>query len=294
MCTLALCSSTSLARTSRSPTCSAHFVRAVGSSSKTWSSRRRTYPEFPLLAKVVEAFVAGFRAAGADPYYGLQLPDAVQRAGFADVQSGARVPLAFSGTDSISFLELSLDHLRDRFIAAGLLSKDECEEALDVLRRPGHVLLQPVMVAVWGAEALTTDGFEIVDRPSQDDMTFLGDKLYEYNVGATSISDGVLLGIFLRDDDGSIRAGLHGHTWGGTCEVSRVWVREDLRHTGIGSRLLAAAEDEARRRGCGQMLLSTHSFQAPALYARLGYEEIGRIDDYPVGHAQHFFRKPLG
>jgi GNAT superfamily N-acetyltransferase len=134
---------------------------------------------------------------------------------------------------------------------------------------------------------------ELVDEPSSEDQSFLGDRLYEFNVAATGISDGVLLGIFLRDDDGVMTAGLHGHTWGGTCEISRLWVIEKLRHKGVGTGLIAAAETEARRRGCTQMLLSTHSFQAPAFYARLGFEEIGRIEDYPSGHDQIFLRKRL-
>jgi len=137
------------------------------------------------------------------------------------------------------------------------------------------------------------EAFELIEQPAPEDMSFLGDRLYEFNVGATAIRDGVLLGIFMRDADGAITAGLHGHTWGGTCEISRLWVSEDLRHRGIGSRLMMAAEAEARRRCCRQMFLSTHSFQAPAFYERLGFAEIGRISDYPAGHDQIFLRKSL-
>jgi len=135
--------------------------------------------------------------------------------------------------------------------------------------------------------------FELVDDPAPEDMTFLGDRLYEFNVGATGIRDGILLGVFLRDDDGVMTAGLHGHTWGGTCEISRLWVRDDLRHQHIGTELMGAAEAEARRRGCSQIFLSTHSFQAPAFYEDLGFVEIGRIGGYPRGHDQIFLRKEL-
>ena len=138
-----------------------------------------------------------------------------------------------------------------------------------------------------------SEELEIIEGPAQEDMSFLGERLHEFNVGATGIRDGRLFGIFIRDADGMMTAGLHGHTWGGTCEISRLWVREDIRHQDIGSRLMIAAETEARRRGCHQIFLSTHSFQAPAFYARLGFEEIGRITDYPEGHDQIFLRKDL-
>jgi ribosomal protein S18 acetylase RimI-like enzyme len=61
----------------------------------------------------------------------------------------------------------------------------------------------------------------------------------------------------------------------------------------MGSRLLAAAEAEIRRRGCDQVVLSTHSFQAPGFYAQFGYQECGRTPGYPRGHAEIHLLKQL-
>lgn len=135
---------------------------------------------------------------------------------------------------------------------------------------------------------------EFEEDPTPDQVRFLEDRLYEFNVDATGIADGRLLAIFVRADDGHILAGLCGHTWGRCCEIRQLWVHESRRGRGIGTTLLAAAEDEARRRGCDQILLTTHSFQAPALYRKLGFEVIGTAEEYPHGHQQLWLRKRLG
>ena len=125
------------------------------------------------------------------------------------------------------------------------------------------------------------------------DARFLEDRLYDFNVAATGLADGRLLAIFVRGEDGQIRAGLCGHTWGGCCEIRQLWVHESLRHQGLGTSLLQAAEAEARQRGCQQIVLTTHSFQAPGLYRRLGFQLIAAVDNYPHRHQHLLFRKPL-
>ena len=72
-----------------------------------------------------------------------------------------------------------------------------------------------------------------------------------------------------------------------------LWIREDRRRQGLGARLLAAAESEARRRGCREMHLDTHTYQAPGFYRRLGYEEVGELPGWPNGARRVFFRKLL-
>ena len=47
--------------------------------------------------------------------------------------------------------------------------------------------------------------------------------------------------------------------------------------------MLGAVEEEARRRGCRQIVVSSHDFQAPGFYERHGYEVVGVIADKPLG-----------
>jgi len=65
-------------------------------------------------------------------------------------------------------------------------------------------------------------------------------------------------------------------------------VAEGARGQGIGERLLAAAEEEARKRGHLSMRLEVRADNAPAiaLYHRLGYKAFGRHLDYYEDHAE--------
>ncbi len=122
---------------------------------------------------------------------------------------------------------------------------------------------------------------------------FLVDRIYEFNSDATGIHDGEVFAAAIPDADGGIIAAVNGHLWGGTCYIAHLWVARSHRGEGLGSSLLASVESEARRRHCHQVVLATHSFQAPAFYERLGYTQVARIAGYPRGSAQLHYTKPL-
>ncbi len=136
--------------------------------------------------------------------------------------------------------------------------------------------------------------FVVNTEPTPDQVQYLEDQIYEFNSSVTGIRDGQWLAIFVRDERDRIVAGICGNTWGGCLEIRQFWVEESLRKKGLGTRLLGAAEQEARRRGCTQILLMTFSFQAPAFYARHGYEVVATVDDHPHGHRNLLLRKRLG
>jgi GNAT superfamily N-acetyltransferase len=129
-------------------------------------------------------------------------------------------------------------------------------------------------------------------EPTPQDVQYLEDRIYEFNSTATGITDGEWLAFFVREAD-RIVAGLCGNTWGGTCELRQFWVQPSQRGRGLGTRLLRAAEQEARRRGCTQIVLMTFSFQAPSFYARHGFEVLATIDEHPRGYRNLLMRKRL-
>jgi GNAT superfamily N-acetyltransferase len=134
---------------------------------------------------------------------------------------------------------------------------------------------------------------EVTDEDDGEVETEVRRALHRFNVESTGIDDGTMLVISLRDDDGALIGGLYGWTWGGSAFVDLFWVAEEHRGKGHGTRLIGAAETEARSRGCGQILLSTHGFQAPEFYAARGYRETGRDVDYPLGSYHLHLAKSL-
>jgi GNAT superfamily N-acetyltransferase len=116
--------------------------------------------------------------------------------------------------------------------------------------------------------------------------------LLAYNKRAAGALNHHSLTITLRER-GKIVGGLAGEIFFGWLYVSLLWISDDFRGQGFGSKLMKAAEREARRRGVKQVWLDTFSFQAPAFYRKLGYRAFGRLKDFPAGHSRTFLTKAL-
>jgi GNAT superfamily N-acetyltransferase len=81
-----------------------------------------------------------------------------------------------------------------------------------------------------------------------------------------------------------------------TCRVTDIVVSTSHRRSGIGSALMAAAEDEARRNGARRLDLSSGEWRddAYAFYTRLGFEPRSRGFTKRIGrkHARPHVRQP--
>ena len=97
-----------------------------------------------------------------------------------------------------------------------------------------------------------TETLSVTDRLSPEELAFLEDRIYEFNVSATGIDDGRWLGVLVRDDAGKVVAGLSGTTWGQCCKVRDVWGEETY----------------ARRKPAGNVVMVTHNVNIAALSRR--------------------------
>jgi N-acetylglutamate synthase-like GNAT family acetyltransferase len=123
---------------------------------------------------------------------------------------------------------------------------------------------------------------------------YLADRIAEHNARIIGCNDAESYAITQKNAAGAeIIAGIAGFTWCGCCFVSQLWVSETLRGSGAGRDLINAVEAHARSKGCSIVILSTHSFQAPGFYERMGFEKGAVVPDYPVGYSDIFYSKRL-
>ncbi len=135
--------------------------------------------------------------------------------------------------------------------------------------------------------------------PQPEDRDVLRQRLWEYTnsrLGVPYTPGHAIwrpLAVVVRGDDGEIRGGLWGATGRSWLYVDLLGLPPDLRASGLGSRLLRMAEEEARERGCIGVHLDTFTFQARPFYEKQGYSLFGQVDNYPDGHTRFFMSKRL-
>ena len=133
----------------------------------------------------------------------------------------------------------------------------------------------------------------VEDSPDPSDLALLEERVAAAAVAAAGVGDDQEFGIFVRDDEGRVVAGVSGIVWGGCCDLQAMWVHESFRGRGLGRALMAEAEAEARRRGCALVVFFAYDLLANGLYERLGYETVGIIEGCPAGSAARWYRKDL-
>lgn len=135
---------------------------------------------------------------------------------------------------------------------------------------------------------------EVSDQHSAEAELVLGNALAVFNEAATGYNDRRPLTVLIKDPaTGQILGGINGKTTLGMAFLDLFHLPESLRGSGLGSQLLHAFEDEARRRGCANAVLYTLSFQAPGFYEKHGWVRFGEVPCEPQGSSRVFLSKQL-
>jgi GNAT superfamily N-acetyltransferase len=139
-------------------------------------------------------------------------------------------------------------------------------------------------------EPITTSGAASVFHAAVDEL----ERRYGQSDDAAHLSAHELA----PPDGAFLVARVAGHLAGGVgirrigdadqhlAEVKRLWVRPDLRRSGVASALMAAVEQRARELGYRQLYLETGRAQPEALafYPRTGWT---RVEAFPSGAFTH-------
>ncbi|KQV09491.1 GNAT family N-acetyltransferase [Devosia sp. Root105] len=133
----------------------------------------------------------------------------------------------------------------------------------------------------------------VTETPAAEDLALISGQLTAFNEADVGPADRRPLAVVVRDDAGSIVAGISGYTAWGWLYVQWLWVAEDQRGAGLAGRMLAAAEADAKARGCHSAYIDTFSPVALKTYQRAGYVPFGALEDFPPGRTRTFLQKRL-
>lgn len=76
--------------------------------------------------------------------------------------------------------------------------------------------------------------------------------------------------------------------------LDSIWVDESIQRQGFGVRLYQEIEDLAQNNNCQKILLQTFDFlDALPFWTRMGFKQIGLVQDCPPGHQLIYFEKNL-
>lgn len=121
--------------------------------------------------------------------------------------------------------------------------------------------------------------------PSDEDLDVVSTGVIEFGRAEAVGGNAMPIACFLREGD-MIIAGATGRTEFDRLFVNYLWVKDELRGSGIGSAALKRIEDAARKRGVRESLIETLSDRTAELYQRHGYMEIASWALYQARYAQ--------
>lgn len=126
--------------------------------------------------------------------------------------------------------------------------------------------------------------------PSQADNAVISEGIIAFNAHILGERDKAF-SIFLKNDSGQVFGGIQAFLDTESVYIDTLWVDEKLRKHGYGTKLLDAVELEAIKNECKFITVDTWDFQAEEFYLKKGFERLGEVKNYWLGHAKITLRK---
>lgn len=135
--------------------------------------------------------------------------------------------------------------------------------------------------------------FEYQEEPIQEDEQVLNDGISDEATLKKNMERIKPFRIFIKDAHGIVFGGASGTIFYGSLYVDMLWLKEELRHQGLGRKLMMEAEKIGRDRQCTFVTLNTMDWEALPFYQKLGYEIEFVREGYVNESKMYMLRKKL-
>lgn len=138
--------------------------------------------------------------------------------------------------------------------------------------------------------------FDVVFSPPVETVRAVERSLHEFNLA--HLGEGVIYDydevvVLGRGAGDQVVGGVYGELGWDWLYVKTMWVAQEHRHRGTGTRLLEEIEKAALSKGFEHAHLETSDFQALEFYLKNGYEVFGQLEGKPAGHTRYYLKKDL-
>jgi ribosomal protein S18 acetylase RimI-like enzyme len=136
--------------------------------------------------------------------------------------------------------------------------------------------------------------FDYQENPDANDERILFDGINQQAIVTKNVEKLIKsFGIFIKDPNENVVGGVKGSTYYGCLYVDMLWLKEELRHKGFGTRLMEEAEKIGREQKCSFAAVNTMDWEALIFYQKLGYVIEFVRDGYEKQSKMYLLRKNL-
>ncbi|BBN82351.1 N-acetyltransferase [Pseudoalteromonas sp. A25] len=138
---------------------------------------------------------------------------------------------------------------------------------------------------------------ELSTSPSQAQLNAISQGIANFNAKYLSNENahntGLQCVITVQDENNKIIGGLQACVIWSYCILELLWLDDEIRGRGIGTKLMLQLEAFAKKHDLYQIRTETLDFQAKPFYEKLGYRVYGELENTPPGHISYFLVKQL-
>ncbi|KPA51907.1 acetyltransferase [Photobacterium leiognathi subsp. mandapamensis] len=138
---------------------------------------------------------------------------------------------------------------------------------------------------------------EVSVQPSEHQLQVISDGISAFNApylpNDGEFESDLRFAIMAQNEKDEYVGGLQASVVWSYCVLELLWLSEETRGQGIGTKLIEQLVTLAKEKQLTQIRTETLDFQAKPFYEKLGFTVYGELADSPKGHTTYFLVKML-